>query len=157
MIAPVAPPIQQSAICRQHKRAIAVNSLYYVKRHNTLSIDLLILFLKKQQIRLAYICIHSTLFFLLIYTNVPILFLDKKHTLGKFLKIFFALLFLIVFCLFDFIFTSYDVPVYHEIVGILGFSQQFLEFTGNGAKNKKHRVSSCSAGRNTLLMREVRG
>ena len=36
-------------------------------------------------------------------------------------------------------------------------AQQSLEFAANGAKNKKHPVSSSSAGRNALLMREVRG
>ena len=32
-----------------------------------------------------------------------------------------------------------------------------LEFAENGAKNKKHEVSSSSAGRNALLIREIRG
>ena len=38
----------------------------------------------------------------------------------------------------------------------LWFSQS-LEFAENGVKNKKHPVSSSSAGKKTLLMREVRG
>ena len=33
--------------------------------------------------------------------------------------------------------------------------QRSLEFAENGAKNKKHPVSSSSADRNALLMREV--
>ena len=36
-------------------------------------------------------------------------------------------------------------------------TQQSLEFAENGEKNKKHPVSSDSASRNPLLMREVRG
>ena len=46
-----------------------------------------------------------------------------------------------------------------ETADLLGFfhTQQSLEFAENGAKNKKHPVSSSSAGKNALLMREVRG
>ena len=35
--------------------------------------------------------------------------------------------------------------------------QQFQQFAENGAKNQKHPVSSSSAGKNALLMREIIG
>ena len=37
------------------------------------------------------------------------------------------------------------------------YALQSLEFTENGAINKTHSVSGSSVGKNTLLMREVRG
>ena len=37
------------------------------------------------------------------------------------------------------------------------FKHNSQEFAENGAKNKKHPVSSCSTGKNVLLMSKVRG
>jgi hypothetical protein len=37
------------------------------------------------------------------------------------------------------------------------YALQSLEFTENGAINKTHSVSGSSVGKNTLLMREVKG
>ena len=45
-----------------------------------------------------------------------------------------------------------------ETADLLGFLRKSLHFAENGAKNKKKNpVSTSSAGRNALLMREVRG
>ena len=45
-----------------------------------------------------------------------------------------------------------------EAAALLAFyAIQSLEFTENGAINKTHSVSGSSVGKNTLLMREVRG
>ena len=45
-----------------------------------------------------------------------------------------------------------------ETADLLGFSHtSHYEFAENVAKNKKHPVSSSSAGKNMLFMKEVRG
>ena len=50
------------------------------------------------------------------------------------------------------------MPDNSETTDLLGSrTQRSLEFAENGEKNKKHPVSSGPAGRNALLVREIKG